>query len=95
MRTTRPRNEGYSAEKSQSDKDSDEGNKENDDAFLVDRIVRNVGSRAHSLYVERYYWYSKENNTVEPPQHLHKHFIDATWRRPDKQRKEKALLRVF
>lgn len=46
-------------------------------------------------YVVRRYGYSEADNTAEAPYHIPQLFIDAYWRRLDKQKNNKALLVVF
>lgn len=51
-----------------------------DPEYIVDCIVKHMGSRTNIRYVVQWYDYGAEDNTEEPPENLPQHFITRYWR---------------
>lgn len=61
-----------------------------DGATLLMSLTKlyDIEAPARLLYVVRCYWYSKVEDTTEPPHHVPQHFINVYWRQFDKLRKK-------
>ena len=53
--------------------------------YVVDKIVRHVDDEGDTKYVVRWYGYGADEDTVEPAEHLPRHFIDRYWKRVGRQ----------
>lgn len=86
------RKENSSAgEKSCLEINMEESHHKADSLYVVDQIVRHIGYRTQLKYVVRWYGYTKADDITKPLHHTSRCFIDAHWRRFDKQRRRKPL----
>ena len=53
--------------------------------YAVEKIIGHKGNRRNRRYVVRWYGYSSDFDTVEPPSNIPQHFITRYWRRQQKR----------
>lgn len=82
----------FSEEEHHSDREFDENRCANDNTYIVNSVVRHVGTKTYLRYVVRCKRYSTAEDATKPSNYIPQHFTDAYWRRLDKRRKNQALM---